>query len=101
MLSPNVFGAEAFSFLTGQDNAFARTVAKSDCAGIGNLADLQVCHNLTHHDLRVNSLPAQQAGGHCLGNRRDGKQDVLRANLVVLKKCRFLLGERQNLATHL
>ena len=101
MLSPNVLGPKAFSFLTGQNNAFARTVAKRDRAGVGNLANLQVRNHFTDHDLRIDSLPPQQTGSNCLGHRRDGKKDVFSAYLVVLKKRRFLLGERQNLATHL
>ena len=101
MLSPNVLGSKAFSFLTGEDNAFARTVAKRDRAGVGNLTDLQVRNHLTDDNLRVDSLAPQQTGSNCLGDRRDGKKDVFSAYLVVLKERRFLLGKRQNLAAHL
>ena len=71
---------------------------EGDPPGVHGAPDVQVGDHLPHHRLGVDPLPAQEARGHRLRHGRDGQQDVLGADLVVLEEGRLLLGQGQDLA---
>jgi hypothetical protein len=76
-------------------------MGEGDPPAVHGPAYVQVRDHLPHHRLRVDPLPAEEARGDRLGDGRDGQQDVLRADLVVLKEGRLFLGQSQDLAAHL
>jgi len=60
-----------------------------------------VRHHLAYYRLRINPLAPEQPGRHGLGHCRNGEQDVLGPNLIVLKECRLFPRQLQYLAAHL